>query len=112
MTELLSSPQADVNIKDSVQGSTALHKAVALNMQDNIKILSKARADPNSQDVLGETALHRAYNVKEFTIWQHLMRMSGDIHVRNEGGHTPLFKALTAKNDVALAVMRQFGVTD
>lgn len=109
--ELLSRP-ADVNVQEKIQGHTALHKAVQLQVLDNIKVLAKARADPNRQDTLGETALHSAYNIKEFSIWQQLMRLGGDVHMRNQNGHTALFKALKANNGVALAVMRQYGVAE
>jgi ankyrin repeat protein len=108
---LLSRP-ADVNVREEVQGHTALHKAVHLQSLDNIKVLCRARANPNCQDLLGETPLHSAYNVQEITVWQALMQLGGDVNLKNNVGNSALLKALKAKNGVALAVMRQYGVAD
>ncbi|ELU12831.1 hypothetical protein CAPTEDRAFT_148657 [Capitella teleta] len=111
LQELLSRP-ADVNVPDHVQGHTALHKAVCRQVMDNIWVLSRAHANPNCQDILGDTPLHCAFNVVDVTIWQILMQLGGDVHIKNGVGHSVLSKARKAKNGVAMAVMQQWGVAD
>ena len=98
MEELLTK-HPDVNVVDWIRAETALHKAVTLNMHENIRVLCRTKAiNVNIQDVLGETPLHKACSNKELWLWQTLMKANGDVGVRDSYGQTPVFKALKSKN--------------
>ena len=60
-------------------------------------------------DALGETALHRAAACADIFLWKQLLTLGGDVNLPNDGGYTPIQKALRAGNTVALGVMRECG---
>ena len=108
VARLLLDHSADANLQDSVAMETALHKAVRLNMIENIKLLTRSRhVDVNRRDFLGENAMHKAYKCRDLAVWKRLLDAGGDVTARNIMGYTPLMKALKERNTVASSMMQQ-----
>ena len=100
---------ADANLQESVAMETALHRAVVLNMLENIKVLTRSRqVDVNRRDLLGENALHKAYKCRDLVVWEGLLVAGGDVTARSSMGYTPLMKVLKERNTVAAAMMYQY----
>ena len=109
VSRLLLAHSADVNLQDSVAMETSLHKAVRINMIENIKLLTRARhVDVNLRDFLGENVMHKAYKCRDLAVWKSLLVAGGDVTARNITGYTPLMKALKERNTVASAMMQQY----
>uniref|UniRef100_A0A1I8JKT6 ANK_REP_REGION domain-containing protein n=1 Tax=Macrostomum lignano TaxID=282301 RepID=A0A1I8JKT6_9PLAT len=58
---------ADINIRN-LENSTPLHAASALGHKESVIKLLELGADPNQQDKLGRTPLHRAPTRKQRTL--------------------------------------------
>lgn len=90
---------AKVNLTDSICGETPLHKAVTAGIVENVEILLRGQADPNSKDHQGNTPLHKAAkNCNNFAIWQLLVKSGAHMDIYNINGQTPLTLARDSKN--------------
>ena len=108
VARLLLDHSADANLQDSVAMETALHKAVRLNMIENITLLTRARhVDVNRRDFLGENALHKAYKCRDLVVWKRLLVAGGDVTARNVMGYNPLMKTLKERNTVGSSMIQQ-----
>ncbi|XP_071088955.1 serine/threonine-protein phosphatase 6 regulatory ankyrin repeat subunit B-like [Haliotis cracherodii] len=98
---------ADVNVQDR-EGNTPLMMAVKRGW--DISLLLKAGADANSQNGLGQTALHlvgehlhhmygAAYIDKSFT---ELLVAGADVNAQDKDGNTPLMMAVKTGWDISL----------
>ena len=99
---------ANLNDQDSVLRETPLHKVINREMWENLKFLALKKANPNLQDYMGETPLHKAAAVTSPFVWSTLINMGGDVWARNRVGDTPLDRAMRAKNTIAVGVMKEF----
>lgn len=91
--------RARVDVCDSISGDSALHKAVAANMVENVRILLQGGACPNSADNQGNTPMHKAArNCTDLEIWHLLVRCGGKLDTINVNKETPLTVAQEAKN--------------
>lgn len=91
--------RARVDVCDSISGDSALHKAVAANMVENVRILLQGGASPNSADNQGNTPMHKAArNCTDLEIWHLLVRCGGKLDTINVNKETPLTVAQEAKN--------------
>lgn len=91
--------RAQFEIGDSIAGEHPLHKAVAGHMVENVRVLLKGGANPNSTDSQGNTALHKAAsNCTDLEIWHLLVKSGGKLDIFNANKETPLTVAQEAKN--------------
>ena len=105
---LLHKHGANLNSQDLVLSETPLHRAVKHQMVDNFKYLCAQKANPNIQDVIGETVLHKAVHITKAVEWMTLVNtLGGNVMTKNCDGHTPMDKALRAKNALATSVMSE-----
>jgi ankyrin repeat protein len=66
--------------------ATALHFAVLSNQQDNVRMLLKYGANPNSVDSMNNTALHYAVANENIRIVRILDDFGADGNIKNEDG--------------------------
>ena len=105
------SHKCSVNAQGGTSDETALHKCISHGTVECLKLLvtHTPAPNPNLGDALGETALHRAAACADIFLWKQLLTLGGDVNLPNDGGYTPIQKALRAGNTVALGVMRECG---
>ena len=109
MLPLLHKHGANLNSQDLVLSETPLHIAVKRQMVDNFKYLANNQANPNIQDVMGETVLHRAVYMSRAVEWMILVdKLGGNVTMKNCHGQTPLDKSQRCKNHIATSVMNEF----
>jgi ankyrin repeat protein len=65
---LLLRHQANVHITDSIKGQTSLMLAASLSDTECMRLLLDYSADPNCQDIFGQTPLHHGKNSNNFLI--------------------------------------------
>src|SRR5678815_1411043 len=82
--------RARVDVCDSIAGECPLHKAVAANMVENVRVLLKGGANPNSTDSQGNTAMHKAArHCTDLEIWHLLVQCGGKLDMINAKQETP-----------------------
>lgn len=112
MIRLLHEYRANLNDQDTVYGETPLHKVVRHDMMENLVYLTNNKADPNKPDIAGDTPMHTAAVFCYKTpVWVRLITMGGYVNVRNNNGQTPIDKAMKAKNQIAVSLMKDCGFT-
>lgn len=99
---------ADGAVVDEPSGrrrETALHVAVGRGRVEAVKVLLEYGASPKSQDWAGDTALHRAWDVR---IAELLLGAGAEIESRGGGGGTPLHRAAASgSEEVVLLLVRK-----
>lgn len=111
LCHILISHGAHADIKDSLLGETALHKAVRSNAIDNVSILIRCRVNVDTADTAtGDTALHKAaaQPTVDRAIWNALLAAKAKINIQNLDGLTAADKAQRANNSLAIAVLRAY----
>jgi ankyrin repeat protein len=74
--------------------NTPLIYAIRLGDLDAVKILLSHGADPNSQNIYGDTPLHSVFwNKSSESITEELLCYGADLRRKNDIGHTPLHSA-------------------
>ena len=63
IVQLLLQYKSSVNITDSIKGQTPLILAASLGDTECMKQLLDSSADPNCQDIFGQTPLHHGKNI-------------------------------------------------
>ena len=96
----------DPNVKGA-KGGNVCHTA---SQQGNVRILEKAKelgVDFQLVDSTGATLLHKAARggSKAFGTLNYLIENGFDVHAKNKLNRTPLYMALTAKNEKACALL-------
>ena len=95
MMELLACDNVNMNLKDNVQGCTALMVAVINKHEATVELLLRSkRADVNIQDFLGATALHYAAEAISDSIITMLLDNGADINAKDYRAGTPFTWAL------------------
>lgn len=75
----------------SHSGSTALHKAVAQGLVENVKMLLSAGADPGAEDSLSNSPLHLAAQMNgSAEITRLLLQAGAKAYQRNSSGKRPM----------------------
>lgn len=87
---------ADLNIKTSKRGRTALHIAATCDHPANARALLAASADIKARDKQGRTPLHLAAESGKLRTVAALMLARADIRAKDKQGRTPLHLAATA----------------
>jgi ankyrin repeat protein len=95
---------ADINIKDK-NNNTALHLAISADNMEIINLLlntENQKIDINSQNNMGDTALHHSTNFKFYDISKLLIENGADININNfDEQITPIFHTVK-NNDVKI----------
>lgn len=81
---------ADVNLPAGQQQLTPLHMAAQENDSDMVWMLMRASAQPNAQDVKGQTPLHLAVTVSAHLSIPTLIAGGADVEALDGSGRTPL----------------------
>jgi hypothetical protein len=95
---------ANVNLKD-LEGKTALHQAIS-RFPSTVKLLLNAKADPNAQNLLGNTPLFETIDPEIIKI---LLAAGADINHQNNDGTTPLIRAAYSGNEKWIKLLLDFG---
>jgi ankyrin repeat protein len=90
IAELLIRHGADVNLRCGIAGQTPLGNATQMGRADLVKILLAARAEVNSADNRGTTALHIAAMVDQPEIITLLLSAGADPQARDAHGDRPI----------------------
>jgi cytohesin len=100
LTELLLRQEAEDRAQ-SLEGSSLLHKASSLGLDEATELLLSGKSDPNEFDKYGETPLHKAARHGHLHIAELLLRQGANPNVRNVFGLTPLhWIALNGRADI------------
>lgn len=82
---------ADVNMKDKMTESTALHIAAKNGYWDIIELLINNKADYNAQDILLRSPLHLAVDKDQFNCCEKLLENENiDVNIKDKNDDTPL----------------------
>ncbi len=87
--ELLIEHGADVNARNSEDGSTVLHGAAAGGYLDVAELLLEHGADLHARDFDGETPLHVAALAKDHDMVRYLVERGAALHTPSKRGETP-----------------------
>lgn len=84
-------------------GEYPLNFAACLNQEECVRLLFATGADPNKQDLNGNTALHMMVIHNNLKMFQLILHKGADINLKNNKGFTPLtLAAKLARNEVFL----------
>jgi ankyrin repeat protein len=89
LTLIESSPEL-LKQQDQRHGLTLLSHAVKLGRSEIVSLLLEAGADPNSQDLIGETPLHLAVDNSDWEIAEELLQYKAEPNCMTVDGETPL----------------------
>ena len=77
-----------VHARDVKNGNYALHIAAQNGHTELVKLLLAARADPNKQNLAGQTALHMTQTYEMTELSDMLLNAGADPELKNDEGHT------------------------
>jgi ankyrin repeat protein len=101
LTELLLRQEVEDRMA-SLEGSSLLHKAASLGLEEAVKRLLSEWADPNELDKYGETPLHKAARHGHRETARLLLERNANVNAVNVFGLTPLhWVALNGRADLA-----------
>ena len=94
---LLNKKEVDINAKTK-GGTTALHLAIILRINDDIiKRLVETNADINAINDSGNTVLHHCVITQNIRVLSYLLFLKANKHIKNNNGETPLDLAYKVK---------------
>jgi ankyrin repeat protein len=104
IARLLIENGVSLNIYDFSHEITALHYSVLLNNKELIAILLKHNADPNIQDIYGNTPLHYCITENNFEVFLMLLKSNStrniiNLNLWNINGEIPLHSVLKIHPD-------------
>lgn len=109
LTELLLRQEVEDRMA-SLEGSSLLHKAASLGLEEAVKRLLSDWTDPNELDKYGETPLHKAARHGHHETARLLLEHSANVNAVNVFGLTPLhWVALNGRADLAELLMAHGG---
>ena len=116
ITKLLIEKGADLSLTEDEYNKTHLHFAVDKSDVDLVALLLKKGADPNQQDIDGNTALHQVtlrYSEDNdlVEILRTLLAYKSDPYIRNNRGETPLNITQRPPADLSSDISRSVGNT-
>jgi len=101
LTELLLRQEIEDRTQ-SLEGSSLLHKAASLGLEEAAERLLSEFTDPNGLDKYGETPLHKAARHGQYRVAELLVRYGANPNAANVFGLTPLhWVALNGREDIA-----------
>ena len=95
---------ANVNVQDHSHEITPLHYSIFLNNKELIALLLKNNAEPNAQDIYGNTPLHYCIIENNFEVFMMLTQSAAtkniiNLNVWNIDGETPLHLILKSDTE-------------
>ena len=104
---ILQDSRINVNLKNAVEGNTALHIASTVANEDILSLLLEKNADPNIQNMAGNTSLHTACKMNAPKIVKRLLQDSRiNVNLKNAvEGNTALHIASTVANEDILSLL-------
>jgi ankyrin repeat protein len=109
VAELLITKGADVNARDKyANNATPLLVAITSGSKDVAELLIAKGADVNAKDEYGDTPLCEAARNNELDVAELLLAKGADVNTK-QFGHTPMFWAVTNKNQAFIDLLRQHG---
>ncbi len=109
LTELLLRQEVDDHAQ-SLEGSSLLHKAAALGLDEATAQLLSERSDPNELDKYGETPLHKAVRHGHAKVADMLLHHGANPNAVNVFGLTPLhWVALNGQAEIGELLLRAGG---
>jgi ankyrin repeat protein len=107
--ELLIESGADVSIRSTFRGRTALHTAAGWGFLRVTELLIENGADFDARDENGATPLHDAASLGNFETAKVLIDAGADIHARSSLGFTPLHRAAQGGNPELVNLLLELG---
>lgn len=89
----------------ALDGETVLHKAVAQQDSEAVRLLLENGADPNAQGDMGSTPLHDAVALELIEIVRLLMNSGADAYLLNEFEKTPISMAYLKNNSNLVRIL-------
>eukprot|EP00750_Incisomonas_marina_P002961 INCI1279.1.p2 GENE.INCI1279.1~~INCI1279.1.p2 ORF type:complete len:298 (-),score=95.60 INCI1279.1:122-1015(-) len=103
--EKISATAGMVHARDAKNGNFALHIAAQNNHVELVRLLLDSKADPNKQNLAGQTALHMTQTYELAELSDMLLNAGADPELKNEEGH-PAKRGLEGKQNVRYSQLK------
>lgn len=97
---------ADPNVADTSAGHTALMRAIDTQYESTVKILLKAKADPNKTNLDGKTSLDMAVESRKPGIVKALIDSGANVKSVSKDGSSPVLYAAQDGSEESLEMIR------
>jgi ankyrin repeat protein len=95
----------EINHKDHIEMSTALHWAAKSGHEAIVRLLLVKGADPEAKDYEGRTVLFQAAQLKNQKITQLLLYRGVNVNAQDKNGQTALHQAAQNQNETAVQLL-------